>query len=390
MSKNIVISPMGGPTNKMIQYLAAKGILAHCLDAEIFGADIPNWNIKTKEKPEHFGRTVGFKDSVHRLDVAGIASCLNRGAINSVYINSYAQHIENYPNLESCRNSFPSQLDKLSIRFFHSDELLINIRGNEINDGRHPDYLLLPVSFYADLIEKTKLKPVFFGQIEDSVYSLALRARFPNAEFIASNSFLHDFETLRNAKNVVPSISTFSWLACWLGSSTQIHMPVAGLFNPRQARQHHFLPLDDTRFNFYLFPICYSVDIFRQAAELFSTHQSIEKDIKLVRADTLKSIIKKSPINERKLDHYLQYYNEDYYLGCQPDIAAAVKAGHLQSGLSHYIEHGFIEERRCFHLNHRSYARNYPIAAVEVSSGEYLDFDHHYVEIGALRGYLAY
>lgn len=167
-------------------------------------------------------------------------------------------------------------------------------------------------------------------------------------------------------------------------------MPVAGLFNPRQARNHHFLPLDDPRFNFFLFPICYSVDITREATKLFQVHQAIERDIRLIQAKNLTNIIKRSPTNERKLENYLRYYNEDYYLGYQPDIATAVEAGHLRSGLSHYIEHGFVEERRCFHLDPQIYSLRYPIAAVEVSNGEYLDFDHHYVEIGALRGYVPY
>lgn len=60
-----------------------------------------------------------------------------------------------------------------------------------------------------------------------------------------------DFERLRSAKHVCLSISSFSWLAAWLSSLAKtIHMPVAGIFDPRRGVQS-LIPGDDARYRFW-------------------------------------------------------------------------------------------------------------------------------------------
>ena len=388
-SPKIFIRSMGGFANKMLQYIAAHGIQARVPEARILNARLPEWGIDEPDDGGRLGRAVGFGDQINRLNVKGLASCLARGVIDAVVIDSYAQHFDNYPDLATCRALFkpPQSLDLVT--GYGPDQLVISIRGGEILDGRHPDYVLLPPSFYDELIHLTGLKPVFFGQIEDNAYCLTLRARFPKAQFVEGQGGLHDFEVLRRSCNIVPSISTYSWLAAWLSEAEAIFMPVAGLFNPRQARAHNFLPLDDRRFRFYLFPLSYAVDIEKYPAHFAAIQKALDGAFRLVSAARLGELSDAAPIVPRRLEAYLHFYDEEFYLAAQPDIKAAVEAGHFPSGLQHYIEQGFREERSCFSLNKFSYAMNYPIAASEVANGEYLDLAHHYVEIGHSRGYQA-
>jgi hypothetical protein len=378
---------MGGFANKMIQYIAGFSIKIRLPETVFSCLDLPDWGIGALQFSTPIGRFVSFGDQVNLLNIGGLASCLARGAIDTVVIDSYAQHFANFPDVSVCRNLFvtPSSLDH--VRGFGSDELVISIRGGEILDGRHPDYILLPPSFYEMVIKETGLKPVFFGQIEDNAYCLALRARFPQARFVAGQGVMHDFAMLRRSKHIVPSISTFSWLAAWLGEADTVFMPVAGLFNPKQARAHNFLPLDDKRYRFYLFPLAYSVDIQLHPQRFAAMQRALDGTARLVSADRLRAITEGPALVPRRLDAFLHFYDEAFYLDSQGDIGAAVRAGNLPSGLHHYVEHGFAEERAGFLIDRFHYATRYPLAAAEVAQGEYSDFAHHYVEIGHRRGY---
>jgi len=109
----------------------------------------------------------------------------------------------------------------------------------------------MPFCYYEEVIAATGLRPVFIGQIDDNPYSDALRRRFAGAKFLARRSSIEDFTTIRQARHVVLSISSYAWLAAWLSETAQsVHMPIYGLFEPRLG-QTFLLPVDDPRWRFY-------------------------------------------------------------------------------------------------------------------------------------------
>jgi hypothetical protein len=114
----------------------------------------------------------------------------------------------------------------------------------------------LPISYYQGLINETGLAPVFIGQLETDWYTKALRSAFPQARWIAGGSWLHDFQTIRNATTVSISVSTFAWLATWLSSrTTKIYLPALGIFNQEQRPDIDLLPTDDPRYELRPFPL---------------------------------------------------------------------------------------------------------------------------------------
>src|SRR6185437_3810679 len=123
----------------------------------------------------------------------------------------------------------------------------------------HPDYTLIPVEFYTALVAETGLRPVFMGQIGANSYIERLRRAFPDARFIPSRGPLRDFEIIRRSRNVIVSVSTFSWLAAWLSDADRIFLPMTGFYNPAQFPEIDLLPLHDPRYRFYLFPVNYAV-----------------------------------------------------------------------------------------------------------------------------------
>jgi hypothetical protein len=83
---------------------------------------------------------------------------------------------------------------------------------------------------------------------------MLIRRRFPEAKFPPEASPVRDFETIRHARHVALSVSTFSWLAAWLSETVAtIHMPICGLFDPL-ANTAMLVPVDDARFTFYRVP----------------------------------------------------------------------------------------------------------------------------------------
>jgi phytanoyl-CoA hydroxylase len=83
-------------------------------------------------------------------------------------------------------------------------------------------------------------------------------------------------------------------------------------------------------------------------------------------------------------------FDERFYLDNNPDVAAAVTAGRLASGLQHYERVGHKEHRkaRFGDFQPQFYYYSYPMARQDIASGKASDLFDHYNRIGRHRGYL--
>ena len=371
----IQVSPMGGLGNRMIQYMAALALGARVPGARYSQVHLPEWGIQVAPVEGDL-RTEVVTDAAVPLDRLGAA--LRGGAVERVDIRSYAQRMANFGPAAMYREVFRSP----SVRGTGPGELLCNIRQGDILDARHLDYVLLPVEFYAELVERTGLSPVFMGQLDDSVYMRALQARFPRARLVPSQGAAADFAFIRASAHIVPAVSTFSWLAAWLSEADSVHLPVVGLFNPVQTRSVDLLPLTDSRYRFTFFPNHYAVRVEDFAA----AHEAVRHLWRMMPAVPLQGLVARvAP--ERDRAAHLAAFDEGFYLRCYPDIAAVVAAGHMPSGRHHFEHYGFAEGRVPFVMDAAGYVTRYPIAAVEMSLGEAADPVDHWVRFGQARGY---
>ena len=373
------VNRLGNLANQMIQFLVACNVANRVPGCRISNVHLPTWQI---DHPHlDLSGIVMPITAMQHVDVASVARLLRGAGIDCIHYTGYGQRLENFPTLEECRPLFRSELtDRAG---FGEEHLVINIRGGEVLDGRHPGYTLVPIDFYAEIIRTTGLNPVFMGQIENNIYCNELRRRFPRAQFIASQGALHDFEMIRGSKNIIPSVSTFSWLAAWLSYADKVFMPLTGFYNPFQDRLVDLVPLNDDRFVFYLFPLNFSVrvDDYRQQ------HHAINGLWGRVEPARLKALLDEAKHVEKRKSAFVDLYDEDFYLRSYPEIATEVSSGRMPSGLYHYIMFGFAENRDPFALDSAWYTRTYPLAAMEIGRGEYIDVFHHYTAIGHKRGY---
>ncbi len=367
---------MGNVGNRMIQYLAALALASRVPDARVVQIHLPEWGIQIPPVPEGQDRIEVV--TIPALELDRLAAALRAGALDRVDLRTYAQRVANFLPPAAYRHLFPGP----AVQGTGAGELLCNIRQGDILDARHPDYVLLPIDFYADLAAQTGLAPVFMGQLDPSPYLHALRDRFPTARFLPSQGAVADFAFIRASRHIVPAISTFSWLAAWLSEAQTIHLPVAGLFNPAQARSTDLVPLDDPRYRFVAFPHHYAVPV----ARFPEAHAAIRRLWRDMRPDALRALLARTP-PPRDPAAYHAAYDEAGYLTLHPDVAGSVAAGHMPDGRHHFARYGLAEGRLPFLMNGAGYCMAYPIAAIELAQGEAWDPVDHWIRFGRERGY---
>ncbi len=379
------VNPMGGFANRMIQAMVAMTIASHVPGCVLSNIELPEWGLRFPAVPAGEARRHVLTDE--RFDLAHWVAQLASGAIGRLEVQVYGQRLEYFLPPDLYRQAFPLQAmpDEDEAPGFGSGHLVCSIRGGEVLDGRHPGYVLLPVEFYAELAASTGLAPVFLGQLGDNAYTAALRARFPDALFVDSRGAMADFAALRRSRNIVPSVSTFAWLAAWLSDADRVFLPVDGMLHPVMGPHANLLPLDDPRCRFFLFPANYAVPV----EEHGPVHRALLGQWRLVEPSMLREMFRTVPRLPRRFDRIETLFDEAFYLASHADVREAVASRGYASGHEHYVAHGFAERRVAVRIDAAWYARTYPLAAQEIGEGWYADPEHHYVEIGRARGYRA-
>jgi hypothetical protein len=332
----------------MIQFILAIAIGSIISKSVAYNCDLPEWGFvfdQTLHDKLLFERdsTLIIRDS----DLTSITELIERfrtGGYDNIVIEGYCQAIDLFYDKSFYSRGVFSLVDEPEFSF-NDDELVINIRAKELLDG-NLWYPLVPPSFYQSLVIQTGLKPVLIGQLEDSLYLTRIMELIPSARIIQSGGSMIDFNRLRKAKHLCIAVSTFSWLAAWLSDAATIHYPMLGFLHPGtfKAGLHNsgridLAPADDPRYRFYLFPKIYGApeNVYLPFVERVDP---IYKEIPKVHVSYLKRGISQFP---RRIGDHI--FDEIWYL------------------------------------------KTYIDAAWEVSEGWYYDASHHYLEIGAARGY---
>jgi hypothetical protein len=379
------VASRGRLANRMMQFMAAHALAARVPGCRISGVDLPDWGISKPVLPRPDGladsRVVRISPLDMRIDIAGLSARLRSGEVARVEIDSYAQHLHNFLPAQAYREIFQPPVG--DVEGFGPDQLAINIRGGEILQAAHPDYTLIPVEFYTALVAETGLRPVFMGQIGANPYVGRLRRAFPEAPFIPSRGPMRDFEIIRRSRNVVVSVSTFSWLAAWLSEADRIFLPMTGFYNPAQFPEIDLLPLDDPRYRFYLFPVNYAVPVEQHEA----AHRALGGAWRYMRPEMIEELRGRRPRFGSPAQLFHAAFDEDFYLRRYQGLREAVERGAFKSGFEHYVMFGYFERRDPFPLDKVWYGRQYPLAAIEVGQGDFADFHHHYLAVGRERGY---
>lgn len=247
--KQIVIEATGRMANQMMQLMLAIE-LRNRISPEtlILGLDLPEWGLRTPPAaPGGNGRTLTLSGASFNLD--RIAHAVRTDLFDTVIIRGWGMRLDYYRSPKDFAGLFRSPEGPCYIA--DEDEILLHVRAEDVLSGYHSRYFPMPIAYYRRVVDASGLRPVFIGQLQDSRYSDAIRARFPEAKFLPPASAVSDFQSLRNARHLAISVSSFSWLAAWLSqTAVSVHMPLSGIFTPDHSATM-LLPVDNPRYRFY-------------------------------------------------------------------------------------------------------------------------------------------
>jgi hypothetical protein len=375
------LEPTGRLANLMIEYMVALKFADMVRGCRISDIHIPEWGIH--HPPLNSPGPVAVERREQHIDLPALAEQMWSQQIQRVEWKGFGQRMENFLPPERYRTVFVSPFDQAM--GYGPEYLVCPVRAEDILHGPNPEYVLTPVEFYRDIIVMTGLKPVFIGQTHPNAYMDRITAAFPDAIYREpQHDPLVDFETIRQSRNVVIGVSTYSWLAAWLSASLDnIYLTVSGLFNPMQKSGVDLLPYGDPRYKFFLFPINYAVPLDRHA----EAHRRIAPYWRQMPHTALRQQFAGAPRFERSLQEALAVFDEAAYLEANGDVAAVAQTMGPTFARAHYVNHGFQERRLPMRLDPEWYASQYPLAAFEVAQGDYAEFVHHYIAIGKARGY---
>jgi hypothetical protein len=364
----------------MIQHMVALSIAERVPGTRISRVHLPEWGM---DEPDLLELPAPIEVvNGNRFAIEEVAARLRSGETGTAEIRGYVQNINNFLPVDVYRNYFVSTAD---VEGFGPDELLISLRTAEVLSANFPPYVLLPISFYREMIDQTGLKPVFFGQLSDSPYLDSLRAAFPEARFVHGAGIIHDFEKIRRSRNILLSVSTFAWCAAWMSHADRIIMPLTGLFNPVFAEFRcggiDLIPKTDPRYEFYLFPINVAVP----QEELTIAHAALDGRWRKIDAAGIDAIWQRRKEVLPVLQDHLALFDEQFYLHTYPDLGRLVAGGYLSSGRDHYAMHGFSERRLAFEVD-ETYLYRCPEGAMGISDGSYLDLVQFHAERGRHLG----
>jgi len=368
------VKMVGNIGNRMLQYMTAAALRHAGLISGINGLTLPEWGVSYEKTsvPSEFEFPGKFT----------LAQFMERSkGLETVGYSSIGLRFESFQDVDCYKRLFDGS--HIEADGYSADHIVFNVRLGDTANGLHPDYTLIPISFYRHLVERTRLRPVFLGQISDDLYSQTLLNEFPDAEFARSRGAMVDFETLRRSAVICCAVSTFSFLAAWLSDAQKIFFPLTGANNPMQRRDNDMIPTKDPRYEFYAFPINYSgpmdavVPTLERRAGAWC-YISRNMATKLLKHESHFSV---------PIETAIKFFDEEFYLRKYPDITRHVNAGRLRNGLQHFMASGHFEHRQPFELDVRWYANTYPDAAMAVGVGRLGSLHDYHMEVGHTLGH---
>lgn len=145
--------------------MAAMTLASRIKDCTIVNVSIPEWGIEIPDDTQDQLFFDNIKWDYFRINIEELCNAANRSQSIRIILDDYLQRMDFLMRQQFYFGIFPQRSD-LSHEITDND-LLINIRAAEILNGM-PQYPLLPIAFYEDIVTRAGLKPVFTGQLNDS------------------------------------------------------------------------------------------------------------------------------------------------------------------------------------------------------------------------------
>lgn len=368
----IWIRPLGNTANRALSYLVARRIAAGVPDARIRNVRLPEWGMEDHAPDPDRENSCALGRMRFWIDVEGLSDVLSRGEIRTLVQDGYSYSVDFLPPRDECRRILGEMPGSEGVEGFGSGTLLCNIRGGEVLMGNFKSYIVLPPDYYRRIAEEANLDPVFFGQLGDDAYTESLQKAFPEARFINGSGAVHDFAVVRRSANVAIAVSTFSWLAAWLGHAERVYVPMGGMFHPNLQKHQNYITTADPAFRYVLLPHCLAEDLYGKPDAFFAAQALMARHARLLSAEEAEEIARRS-IAQWSRQPRVGGFDSRFYLDRYPAAAASVAAGEYASALEHYLHVGAGRGNLPFRFDARDFLAANEDAAVALANAEYPD-----------------
>jgi hypothetical protein len=333
------VAPYANLGNRMLSFMAARAVAERLSTPVTFNAGLPEWGMQF-DRTLHNNLLVNplkilYIDDAAATSLDEIVARIEAETPQAVVFEGLYQRYALLAGREVYQAQFPRQT--LDIEPFADDELVINMRIGDLLIGYCAWYPLVPPLFYYHLIQRTGLRPVLLGQLDDCAYLRDILHLLPNARLVPSAGPMADFNRLRHAKHLSIPPSTFSWIAAWLSEATTIHYPLLGFMHPfhmPRGWEHSggvdLTPLGDARYMYHLFPILNAqpeLDYLRHIAQLNPLSVPVPAGF----AAALSAQALHMAGHRDNLGGVWRWYLRQY-----PDAAWSIAFGHFGSAREHY------------------------------------------------------
>ena len=213
--------PLANLGNRMLAYMAALAVARRLSTPVTFNVGLPEWGMEFDEvlhkRLQADPRNIMFADDAGAVSRDEMVARIEAEDPPAVFFYGFFQRFPSLDSSEVYQEVFP--LAPLDIEPFADDELVSNIRAGDLLEGHCSWYPLVPPLFFYHLLQRTGLRPVMLGQLEDSPYMRDILHMCPGARLLPSAGPEVDFNRLRHAKHLSIPPSTFSWLAAWFSQA---------------------------------------------------------------------------------------------------------------------------------------------------------------------------
>lgn len=162
---------------------------------------------------------------------------LNIDYDKDIVLSGYFQNFKYYQNKKEIIKLYLNKLLSIKLEFdFKDDDIVVHIRGDDLK------YQQYSINYYTKYLNSYKNIYIITDNPNDNSVKYILKT-YKNSKLITKNyscygsmthlatknfnnyEIIRDFLCLYNAKNIIMSISTFSWMGAWLSNSNKIYFP---------------------------------------------------------------------------------------------------------------------------------------------------------------------
>ena len=245
----VVLIPNGRLGNNLFQLSLMNFLSIHCPNLVVLYPSFPEIGIaETDGYTEALNSKPDLKVINHQINYGSLIDFIIHNPTALIHCSAWGMDPTAYRHSRKYLRDIFENFENLRIPG-KSKTLRFHIRGGDIWQTRiyrrnryiHPDYTSIPISFYKLILKESQIPVEFVAESSVPKWYLnmlgdSLGMQIPKSQ----SSPIQDFTQIASSAEIGLGVSTFSWMAAYIGAPERVHMPVLGIFDARKREELNF------------------------------------------------------------------------------------------------------------------------------------------------------